>query len=296
MTFASLRRALRNTYRAVLRNETPQAAAALSYYSLFSVFPGLILLSELLRHLPVKDFFADVLVAVGRVAPPGTMPMVYAVLRDILGNNSGAWLSLGTLGTLWIISSAFDELIEALDAAYGVEDSRPFWKTRILAVALSALTTFFLLCGIAMLIVGPLAGQWLAARLSLSEEFLRLWPYLHWVLAAVFVMLAVEAIYYLAPQVKHSFLSTLPGAALSVVGWIGLSHLLTIYFHYFANYNRTYGTLGGVMALMTWLYWGYFILLAGCELNAELARERDAAKGAASGELQRRRRTSERAA
>jgi membrane protein len=71
---------------------------------------------------------------------------------------------------------------------------------------------------------------------------------------------------------------TLPGAVLSVLCWIGLTHLLGIYFHYFANYNRTYGTLGGVMALMTWLYWAYFILLVGCELNAELAKERNASQ------------------
>jgi len=99
-----------------------------------------------------------------------------------------------------------------------------------------------------------------------------LWPYIHWTIAIGFTVLAVETIYFLAPKVKQRFLATLPGAVLSVVCWSGLSFLLRIYFRYFGNYNRTYGTLAGVMALMTWLYWAYFILLAGGELNAELAK------------------------
>ena len=88
----------------------------------------------------------------------------------------------------------------------------------------------------------------------------------------------MAAIYFLAPNVKQSFRATLPGAVLSTVCWIGLSHLLGIYFRYFGNYNRTYGTLGGVMALMTWLYWAYFILLVGGALNAELIKSKNAGR------------------
>ncbi|MGA2390290.1 MAG: YihY/virulence factor BrkB family protein [Candidatus Sulfotelmatobacter sp.] len=275
MTFSAIRRALANTYRDLLKDETVEAAAALSYYSLFGAFPGLILLSAVLAHFPVRGFFQDALVAIGRVAPSGTLPLVQSVLSDIPQKSPGAWLSLGTLGTLWVVSSAFDQLIESIDAAYRVQDSRPFWKTRLLAVGLAAMTALFLVCGIATMIIGPRAGAWIAAQFSLSNAFVVLWPYLHWVLAALFALLTVETIYYLAPQVKQRFLSTLPGAILCVVCWIALSHLLGIYFYYFANYNRTYGALGAVMAVMTWLYWGFFILLAGCELNSELELERE---------------------
>ena len=270
LMFPYTKRALARTYHDVFKNQTFQAAAALSYYSILSIFPALILLSAVMSYIPLPNFFPDVLVAIGRVAPPGTMSMVIAVLK---GTNSGAWLSLGTLGTLWVVSSAFDELIEALDAAYEVDDQRPFWKTRLLAVGLAALTGFFLICGIAAMIVGPRLGDWLAVRLSLSSIFIFLWPFIHWTLAVIFAVLAVETIYFLAPNVKQSFWVTLPGAVLSVACWMGMSYLLGIYFRYFGNYNRIYGTLGGVMALMTWLYWAYFILLAGGELNAELTKE-----------------------
>jgi membrane protein len=296
VTFFSIRRALINTYRDLLKDETLEAAAALSYYALFGAFPALILSSAVLAHFPVPDFFQDALVAIGRVAPPGTLQMLQAALKDIPAKSPGTWLSLGTLGTLWVISSTFDQLIESLDAAYGVQDSRPFWKTRLLAVGLAAMTAFFLMCGIGTMIIGPRACQWIAAQLSLSSPFILVWPYLHWGVAVLFVMLTVETIYFLAPQVKQRFVSTLPGAVLCVACWIALSHLLGIYFRHFANYNRTYGTLGGVMAVMTWLYWGFFILLAGCELNSELEKERNASSSSARSALPRNRRSSDRAA
>jgi membrane protein len=85
--------------------------------------------------------------------------------------------------------------------------------------------------------------------------------------------LAVEALYYLAPNVKQRFWVTLPGAVLAVGCWIGMSYLLGIYFRGFANFNKTYGTLGAAVALMVWLYWTGFAMLIGAELNAELAKK-----------------------
>ena len=273
--FINTRSALARTYRDVVKNQTFQAAAALSYYTILSVFPALILLSAIMAHIPLPHFFQDSLIAMARVLPPGTMPAVNSVLQDILTASSGAWLSLGTLGTLWLVSSAFDEMIEALDATYDVVEHRSFWRTRLLALALAAIATVFLICAIATMVLGREMGDWLAARLFLTRAFFLLWRYLHWSIAVAFTVLAVACIYFLAPNIRQRFRATMPGAVCSVACWIGLSYLLGIYFRYFGNYNRTYGTLAGVMGLMTWLYWAYLILLAGGELNAELARARN---------------------
>jgi membrane protein len=274
--FAGVKRAIANAYGDAVKDQTLQAAAALSYYSILSIFPALILLSSVMANIPLPGFFGDVLVAMGRVVPQGTMAIVYSVLNDVPGNNSRAWLSFGTLGTVWVVSSAFDEMIGALDAAYDVAGRRPFWKTRLLALGLAAVTVFFLMCAIATMVIGPRAGEWIANKLSLAGVFLTLWPYLHWTIAICFTLFGVATIYFLAPNVKLRFFETLPGAIFAVACWAGLSHLLGTYFRHFGNFNRTYGTLGGVMALMIWLYWAHFILLAGGELNAELAKERKA--------------------
>ncbi len=105
-----------------------------------------------------------------------------------------------------------------------------------------------------------------------SASFPVIYSALAWTIAVGFTVLAVEVLYFLAPNVKQRFLATLPGAVLAVGCWIGLSYLLGIYFRHFANFNKTYGSLGAAIALMVWLYWTGFAMLVGAELNAELAK------------------------
>jgi membrane protein len=95
---------------------------------------------------------------------------------------------------------------------------------------------------------------------------------IHWTIAFGFTILAVEALYFLAPNVKQQFRATLPGAVVAVGCWIGLSYLLGVYFRHFGNFNKTYGTLGAAIALMVWFYWTGFAMLVGAELNEELAK------------------------
>ena len=123
------------------------------------------------------------------------------------------------------------------------------------------------------MIVGPSFGDWLAAHLGLSTAFAIIWPTLRWTIAISFTVVSVELVYFLGPNVRQRFGATLPGAIFSVIVWNGLSDLLEVYFTHFANFNRIYGTLGGFIALMTWLYWTSFALLVGAEVNAELAKE-----------------------
>jgi membrane protein len=265
--------AIKRTYEDINRHHTLQVSAALSYYFALSAFPGLILLSAIVAFIPIPDLFSHVRSLIARLLPPEMMSSVYSVLRDVLSAHRFTWLSFGMIGTVWVGSSGFDAIIEALDIAYDVKDDRPYWKTRLLAVGLAAMSGGLLLVALAVMILGPRFGSWLAAHLAVSSAFASIWPVIHWTIAISFTVLAVELIYFLAPDVKQRFIATLPGAILSVVVWIVLSYLLGIYFRNFANYNRTYGTLGGFIALMTWLYWTSLILLVGAELNAELAKE-----------------------
>lgn len=267
-----IKTALTRTYADVLRNHTLQMAAALSYYFVLSLFPSLIFLSAVVAYLPVPNLFEQALGMMARFLPADSMGLVRRVLADVITPNRGAFLSFGILGTLWTASGGFSAAIEALNIAYDVQDDRPFWKTRPLAILLALITGFLLLLALPVMIVGPRFGQWLAIRVHLSSVFVFLWPYIHWSIAIGFTVLAVEALYFLAPNVKQRFLATLPGAVLAVACWLALSYLLGMYFRHFADFNKTYGTLGAAIALMTWLYWTGFAMLLGAELNAELAK------------------------
>lgn len=261
---------IKNALMDVDRNHTMAFAAGLSYYFLLSLFPALIALSAVVGFLPVPDLFSQILVLMSRYVPADSMGMVRYVVHDVISPHRGALLSFGLIGTLWSSSSGFAGMIEALNVAYNVPETRPFWKTRGLAIIMTFMVGGLLLVALAMMLLGPRFGEWLAGMLHMSFVWARIWPVLRWVVSGTFIVMAVESMYFLAPNVKQNFGHTLGGAVFAVVTWLGLSFALGIYFQRFANFNRTYGALGGMIALMTWLYWSSFVILLGAEINSEV--------------------------
>src|SRR5437763_4774418 len=146
--------ALMRTYDDVTRNHTLQMAAALSYYFVLSLFPSLIFLSAVVAYLPVPNLFEQALSTMSRFLPPDSMGLVRRVLADVITPNRGTFLSFGILGTAWAASGGFAAAIEALNIAYDVDDDRPFWKTRPLAVGLACITGVLLLTALSVMIVG----------------------------------------------------------------------------------------------------------------------------------------------
>jgi membrane protein len=273
MIYRGLKEALWRTREDVGKKHTLQMAAALSYYFVMSLFPALILLSAIVAYLHGPDLLNQAYALMGGFVPKETMVLLQKVLADVISPNRGAFLSFGILGTLWAASGGFSATIEALNIAYEVEENRPFWRTRPLAIWLTLMIGLLMLTALGVMIVGPDFGGWLASKLHLSWLFVIVWPYVHWVVAVGFTVLSVEVLYYMAPNVQQRFFSTLPGALLAVGCWIGLSYALGLYFRSFANFNKTYGTLGATIALMVWLYWTGFFMLVGAELNCQLAKE-----------------------
>jgi len=272
MTYSGIKDALWHTVEDVPTKHTLQMAAALSYYFVISLFPVFVLVAAIAAYLPGAKPFDQVLYLMSGFVPQESIELLRRVLATVVTPNRSSLLSFGILGTLWTASGGFAATIEALDIAYEVEEARPFWVTRPLAVGLTFLVGALLLSALGVMIVGPQFGTWLAARMNLSWLLVRAWPYIHWTVAVLFTVLAVEAMYFLAPNVRQRFWATLPGAVLSVGCWIGLSYVMGIYFRSFAHFNRTYGAMGAVIALMIWLYWTSFFMLVGAELNCQLAK------------------------
>lgn len=273
LTLRGVRDALWRTVDAVPRKHTFQMAAAMAYYFVLALFPGLVLLSAVVAYLPFTDLLNQVMNLFGAFVPPDSMQLVRNFVANVVVPNRATLLSFGILGTMWSASGGFASAIEALDVAYEVEEGRPFWVTRPLAIGLTLLVGVLLFIAFAVMVLGPEFGQRLAEHHKLSWMFASAWPYIHWTVSFGFTVLAVEFLYFIAPNVKQRFWSTLPGALLSVSCWVGLSYVLGVYFRSFAHFSKTYGALGAVIALMVWLYWNGFIMLLGAELNCELAKE-----------------------
>jgi len=265
-------------YHNVMTNHIMALAAGLSYYFVMSLFPALIFAAAILGYLPIPHMFGRILAAMSEVVPADSMGLVRAVTRDVVNPHRGGFLTLGLLGTLWTASSGFAALVEALNVAYGVPETRPIWKTRLLALQLMMVIGSLLVFGTTLMFLGPRFGAWLANKVDLNRQFAEFWPFLRWGLSIAFIVLAVELIFYWAPNVKQKFVATLPGAAIGVAFWIVASFLLGFYFRHFSNMNHTYGTLAAAIALMIWLYWSWFVILLGAEINAELLKARSDGK------------------
>jgi len=249
-------------------------AAALSYYVVMAFFPALITVTTTLGLMRIADLSHTIVATMARVVPRQSLALVERVASDVTSGQHDTWFSFGLLATLWTCSSAFATMIEALNAAYEVAEERPMWKTRLLAVWLTFLVGFLIAIGFAIMIVGPHFGRFLAHYLGLSTAFGVFWPLWQHGTAAILIVLALEALYVMAPNAAWSFSSSLPGAIFAAIGWILLSDGLSLYFQNFAHLNRTYGVLGGGIALLVWLYWSGFVILLGAEVNSTLNKMR----------------------
>lgn len=251
------------------KNHTMAFAAALAYYFVLALFPFLIFLSAVVAYLPVPDFFGQVMGLIARVVPAASMGPLRNLVKDTILSRHCRLLTFGILFTLWSASSGFTALIDALDTAYEVSETRRYWKTRGLAIGLTFSVGCLLITALGFLLVGPT----LSAGLTKSFGMETLWPYVRWAVAIACTVFAVELLYFVAPNLKQRFVSTLPGALIAVGGWIGLSYLLGLYFQDFSAYCKGYGSLGVALAFSIWLYWTGFVVLVGAQFNAELLLE-----------------------
>jgi len=260
------------TWRRMQKNHTLAIAAGLSYYFLLSLFPAMIFAAAVLGYLPLPHLFDQLMLGLSKVMPADSMAVVRKTLAGVFIPNRAGLLSFGMLFTLWSTSGGFAAIIEGLNVAYDVPETRPIWKTRLLAIGLTFIVGILMVVALGVLIVGPEFGSWVARHTHTAVLFAWMWPRLRWFIAVGFTVLAVELLYFLAPNIKQRFWATLPGAIFSVAAWILVSLGLGIYLRELPNYNKTYGSLGAVIALMLWFYLSGIVLLVGAEFNAEYAR------------------------
>ena len=259
-------------YKEVQRTRVLNMAAGLSYYFLLSLFPLLIVLATMLGYLPIPNLFEHSMDFAARFVPSEAMGLVRRILQSVLTPNRGGLLSIGLVGTLWAASGGFASMIDALDIAYDARTSRPMLKQRLLAVGLTFMTGGLMAIAMLLTIVGDRAGHFLSNVIHLSYVFERSWPYLRWSIIGLCIVLSMELLYFFGPNVKQRFKHTLPGAVVGTLLWVLISAAVNVYVSNFANYNKTYGTIGAVVALMSWLYVSSIAILLGAELNAELLK------------------------
>jgi membrane protein len=244
-------------------------AAQLAYYLLLALVPAIVFLVALASFFP-SEVVQQLVTALRGFAPADVVQIVEEQLQRVAEGEQGGLLTLGIGMALWSSSAALVSVTQALNRAYDIEEARPWWKVRLIAIGLTLALAGFVLVALALVMVGPTLAEQLAARFGLGAAFEWTWKVLQWPVVVGVIAVAIAVVNYYAPDAEQDWVWVTPGAALATVLWLVASLAFKLYLSNFADYNATYGSLGGVIVLMLWFYLSALAVLIGAEMNAEI--------------------------
>ena len=268
------RKLLRRVWQQFWKDRVLDQSAKLSFYFLLAIFPLLIfliaLLGLLLQSGPVlREALHDYLAA---VVPTSTSTLIDTTLGEITRGSGAVKLSAALLFTWWSASHGMLAIIEGLNIAYEVGDSRPWWKKQLLASGLTV-GCLVLIAAVLLLILGGRLSEILASQLGYSGFIAGLWQVFQWIFLLAFVLMAFNLLYVYAPNVRHrQWHWLMPGTVVGVALWLLVSFGFQLYLSFFNQYTVTYGSIGAVIILMLWLYLSGIAILVGGEVNSEIER------------------------
>ncbi|WP_216624666.1 YihY/virulence factor BrkB family protein [Paenibacillus foliorum] len=241
-------------------------SAQCSYYFLLSLFPFLLFLMSLLGFLPITT--EDVIGLAKEYVPASVTLGLEEQLRSLLDSRRGDALSFGLIFSLFTASAAMDAIVLAVNKAYGLPARKSYIHSKLLAIALTMGMLVVVFSALLLSVFGHLIGDWMHTELHLEMKHVQLWNVLRWILNIVILFLIFIAIYYIAPNTCLNCKDVLPGAVFAAVGWQLTSYGFSFYLSQWNHYNVTYGSLGGVIVLLTWFYLCALVIIIGGEINA----------------------------
>lgn len=258
-------------------------AAALTYYGVLSMFPALLVLVSLLGLLgDPEETTETVTEIVAELGPASAVDTFTDPVESITANReaAGVLFFAGLAGALFSASGYVGAFMRASNKIYETGEGRPFWKLRPLQLAVTLVMVLLLaVTALALVLTGPLVDA-VAGPLGIDDTAVTVWSIAKWPVLLVVVALMLAVLYYAAPNVKQrSFRWVTPGSLLALVLWMLASVGFAFYVANFGSYDKTYGTLGGVITFLVWIWLTNVAVLLGAELNAELERSRELEAG-----------------
>lgn len=264
-------RLMKRVYHEFEEDEVFTRSAALAFYFVSALVPMVFFLMAILGMLAQgHDLQSGLLGYAGRFMPPDAYTLLQKTLQEITTKSSGMKLIFGLGLALWSGSGGVSSIMDALNRCYHVTDSRPFWKQRLISVALTIALSALTVSALVIVLYGGDIAQFVGAHTGLSAPVVLAWRIAQWPVALFFVVVAFALLYYWGPDAEQDWEWITPGSLVGVLLWIGISVLFRIYLHYFNSYSKTYGSLGAVIILLYWLYISGMALLAGGEINSEI--------------------------
>ncbi|HEX4717252.1 MAG TPA: YihY/virulence factor BrkB family protein [Thermoleophilaceae bacterium] len=272
---------LRRTIREFKNDNLTDWAAALTYYGILSIFPALLAVVSVLG-LVGQSATQPLIQNLGSVAPGPAKQILTSTLQNLQKSQgaAGILVIVGLAGALWSASGYVAAFMRASNAIYDVGEGRPIWKTLPVRVGVTIVTVALLaISAVAVVVTGPLAKQ-VGNVVGLGSVAVTAWDIAKWPVLVLVVSFMFALLYWAAPNVKHpKFRWVSPGGVLAVLLWIVASAAFAFYVANFSSYNKTYGSIGGVICFLTWLWISNVAVLLGAEFNAELERGRQIEAG-----------------
>jgi membrane protein len=206
-----------------------------------------------------------------RALPSGTTEMIAARVNAFVETAQPGFAIGSAAIALWGASRGAVALSNALNAMFNKEETRPWWKRQVIAISVTLGVAVMIVVALGLLVIGPIAGHWVADRFGLGDAFDVAWGIGRWVGAGVLVMVVWAILYKFLPNTDAPFRIFTPGAFAGVLLWLGISAAFGLYLDHFNSYEATYGALGGGIIFLTWLWLSNMAILFGAEVNDVLA-------------------------
>ncbi|OKL36155.1 ribonuclease [Domibacillus mangrovi] len=252
--------------RRIKASDVPGVGAQMAYFFLLSIFPLMIFMVTLLGYLPLDP--NEIFNIIKDFAPSDSLSMVQDTIQEVTSSQNSGLLSFGFLGTIWSASNAMNAVVKGLNHAYDVKETRAFYHARGLSILLTFAFIFVIAVMLILLVFGQKIGEFAFEFLGMGEQFIVIWTWIRFLLPPIVLFFVFVGLYYMAPNLKVKYVTVFPGAVFAVLGWIIVSLGFSFYVNNFGNYSATYGSIGGVIILMIWLYLSAMIILIGGEINA----------------------------
>ena len=258
-------------YNRIFEEDILSSAAQVAFYFTFALFPLLLFLFSLFGLVlnSADELRGELFYYLGQVMPASAYTLVNTTIEEVTEESSGGKLTIGLLIALWSASAGVSSIIVALNGVYNLKETRSWWKTKLLSLAITLATSILIMLALGIVLYGTQFVTFILTSLGIPLPSEGLLTVLQFFIILIVLLLSFGLIYNYCPSFeKTNWVWITPGAVTGIILWLLLSAVFRVYLHYFDSYAKTYGSLGAVIILLLWLYLTAVVILIGGLINS----------------------------
>lgn len=260
---------LKDLYVRFGNDDLLSTGAEVAFYLLLSLFPFLVFLIALISYAPMVDI-QDSIQILAPLMPASAYEILQGIVNQTIADRSGTLLSFGMLLAVWSSASGVTSLMSGINRAYDQEETRRPWRVKGVSLLFTLELAAVIAVSFILIVLGKNLGIRIFHFLGFSDISLEIWIYVRFIIVTVTSILVFVSFYHNTPNRRLSFREVIPGATVASLGWVAVSTVFSYYVNNLGNYSKVYGSLGGIIALLMWMYLSSVSILMGAEVNASL--------------------------